>query len=84
MSEPDIADHVVLSSEPTTKQWLFSMIETMKEADLVRMVVTMWAIWHAKRKAVHEDIFQSLMATMGFVNRFLTDLELSRCLAWQC
>jgi hypothetical protein len=78
MSEPDVADHVALSSEQTAKLWLFSMIETMKEADFVRMVVTLWAIWHAKRKAVHEDIFQSPMATMGFVNRFLTDLELSR------
>jgi hypothetical protein len=78
MSEPDIADHVALSSEPSAKLWLFLMIETMKEVDLVRMVVTLWAIWHAKRKAVHEDIFQSPMATMGFVNRFLADLELSR------
>jgi hypothetical protein len=54
------------------------MIETMKEEDLVHMVMTLWAIWHAKRKAVHMDIFQSPMATMGFVNWFLSDLELSR------
>jgi hypothetical protein len=64
-------------SEPTAKRWIFTMIESMKEVDLIRMVVTLWAIWHAKQKAVHEDIFQSSMATVGFVNRFLVDLELS-------
>jgi ribonuclease HI len=38
------------------------------------MLVTLWAIWHAKRKAVHEEIFQSPMATIDFVNKFLGDL----------
>jgi hypothetical protein len=78
LSKPDIVDHVALLPEPTTKLWLFSMIETMKEADLIRMVMTLWEIWHAKRKAVHEEIFQSPMATTGFVNRFIVDLEVSR------
>jgi hypothetical protein len=51
------------------------MIETMKADDLTRMLVTLWAIWHAKRKAIHEEIFQSPMATIGFVNRFLVDID---------
>jgi hypothetical protein len=50
------------------------MIESMKKDDLIRMLVTLWAIWHAKRKAVHEEIFQSPMATIAFVNKFLGDL----------
>jgi hypothetical protein len=51
------------------------MIETMKKEDLVRMLVTLWAIWHAKRKAIHEDVFQIPMATIAFVNRFIEDLN---------
>jgi hypothetical protein len=65
----------VLSSEPAARQWIFSMIETMKKGDLIRMLVTLWVIWHARRKEVQEDVFQSPMATISFVNRFLADLE---------
>jgi hypothetical protein len=50
------------------------MIETMKKTDLIRMLVTMWAIWHAKRKDVHEEVYQSPSATVTFVSRFLEDL----------
>jgi hypothetical protein len=38
----------------------------------------MWAIWHAKRKVIFEEIYQSPMATVAFVNRFLLDLEATR------
>ena len=50
------------------------MIDTMKKDDLVRMLVTLWAIWHAKRKAIPEEIFQSPLSTICFVDRFLEDL----------
>jgi ribonuclease HI len=53
------------------------MFETMKKDDLTRMLVTLWAIWHARRKAIHEEIYQSPMATTSFVNRFLIDLNAS-------
>jgi ribonuclease HI len=36
----------------------------------------LWAIWHARRKAIHEDIWQSPISTMMFVERFLSDLAL--------
>jgi hypothetical protein len=75
LTDEDITEHIVLSSEPAARQWIFSMIETMKKGDLIRMLVTLWAIWHARRKAIHEDVFQSPMATISFVNRFLADLE---------
>jgi ribonuclease HI len=54
------------------------MFETMKPDDLTRMLVTLWAIWHARRKAMHEEIYQSPMATVQFVDRFLLDLEASQ------
>jgi ribonuclease HI len=78
LTAEDITEHIAMSTEPTAKQWLFHMIESMGKDDLTRMLVTLWAIWHAKRKAVHEDIYQSPMATMGFVNNFLSDLAAVR------
>ena len=75
LTEEDIPEHISLSTEPMARQWLFLMIESMKKEDLVRMLTTLWAIWHARRKAIHEEVFQSPMATTAFVNRFLADLE---------
>jgi ribonuclease HI len=54
------------------------MFETMKPDDLTRMLVTLWAIWHARRKAMHEEIYQSPMDTVQFIDRFLLDLEASQ------
>jgi hypothetical protein len=45
--------------------------------DFIRMAVTLWAIWHARRKAIHEDIYQSPQATHQFIESFLHDLSLS-------
>ena len=36
----------------------------------------MWAIWHAKRKAIYERVFQSPLSTHSFVERFMADLAL--------
>jgi hypothetical protein len=61
--------HLILDY-PGARHWLFSMIETMrKKEDLIQLLVKVWTIWHAKRKAFHEDIFQSLFDTMEFVHR---------------
>jgi hypothetical protein len=32
------------------------------------------AIWHARRKAVHEKVFQSPLSTLSFIDRFISDL----------
>ena len=40
-------------------------------------MVTLWALWHAKRKAVYENIFQSPLSTHSFVVRFIADLDLT-------
>jgi hypothetical protein len=55
------------------------MIETIKKKyDLSRLFVMIWAICHSKRKAVHEEIYQSPLATMAFVSGFLEDLDDSK------
>lgn len=57
--------------------WLAVMLKTLKQDDLIRVLVTMWAIWHARRQATHENSFQNLFSTHCFVNHFVHDLELS-------
>jgi hypothetical protein len=66
------------TSELDAKQWLFSMINSLKQDDLNHCLVTLWAIWFARRQAIHEGKFQSPLSTHAFVESFFHDLELAR------
>lgn len=72
--DDQITKHLGATVEPSAKQWLFAMLESLKHEDFIKMVVTLWPIWHARRKATHENIFQSPISTFSFVERFLQDL----------
>lgn len=72
----ELAEHLVATREPSAKQWLFSMIHTLSHGAFVRLAVTLWAIWSSRRKAIHEEIFQSPHATHSFIERFISDLEI--------
>ena len=39
------------------------------------MAVTLWAIWHARRKSIYKHVFQPLMSTHMFIKRFIVELE---------
>jgi hypothetical protein len=41
----------------------------------VRLVVMLWAIWHARRKVIHENTFRSPLSTHSFIEHFVSNLE---------
>ena len=53
------------------------MCTNIPEEDGIRILLTCWATWHARRKAIHEGKFQSPLATMGAVNRLINELQIS-------
>jgi hypothetical protein len=57
--------------------WLKEVLSVLSGDDATRAMVTMWAIWYARRKALNENIFQSPLSTHSFVDRFMADLGLS-------
>ena len=59
LADEEIMEHIHGSEEEAVGDWLATMIETLKHKDQARVFVTLWAIWHARRKAIHENIFQS-------------------------
>ena len=67
LADPVVVEHIRMTTDPSARQWLFSMMQSVAHEEFTRMVVTMWAIWHARRKVIHEEIFQSPMATNQFV-----------------
>src|SRR5688572_17660549 len=52
------------------------MMEVLPYNKLIRVVVRLWAVWHARCKAIYENIFQSSLPTYCFVERFITELEM--------
>jgi hypothetical protein len=63
-----------MTKEPVARHWLFSMMQSLKTKEFTTLVVTMWAIWFARRKVMHEDILQIPMATHLFIQYFLHEL----------
>jgi ribonuclease HI len=70
-----ITEHMMRIAKPDAKQWIFMMINSLDQNDLTRYLVMLWAIWFARRKAIHKEIFQSPLFTYSFVDSFLSDLE---------
>ena len=64
--------------EPEARNWLFTMIDSLSHDQLIRMCVTLWALWHARRKAIHEGVFQSPLSTHCFTDNFLAELNQGR------
>jgi hypothetical protein len=48
-------------------------METLSRDDFACVVVTLWAIWYARRKIIHEEIFSPL-STHLFIENYLRDL----------
>jgi hypothetical protein len=58
--------------------WLAHVFSALASDDLVRVAVTTWAIWYARRRAIHEAAFQFPLSTHSFIGRYIADLELTK------
>ncbi|KAK1611389.1 hypothetical protein QYE76_035062 [Lolium multiflorum] len=69
---------VVNIQEPNARGWLDAAIEALSHEEFTLTAVSLWAIWYARRKAVYEEVYQSPLSTLSFINRFCADLEVQR------
>lgn len=76
LGDDELLEHVISNQNPDARLWLFWLFETTSQQDLTCVLVTMWAIWWARRKAIHEEEFQSPLLTMSFIRRFLEELNI--------
>jgi hypothetical protein len=77
LAKEEIVEHICNVQEQNAKAWLAAVTSSPPKDELTRTMVTLWAIWHAKRKVIYENLFQSPLSTHSFVERFMTDLEVS-------
>jgi ribonuclease HI len=73
--EEELAEHVIMNTSDDARIWLFWLFDTLPECDLARVLVVMWSIWWARRKAIHEDEFQSPLSTHVFIKKYLSELD---------
>ena len=74
LADEEMTEHMSQVQEPEARNWLFTMFDTLPQDQLTRMCVTLWALWHARRKAIHEGVFQSPLSTHCFVDSFISEL----------
>lgn len=75
LSDPVLVAKMAENTEPREKNWIFQLNEVLEHKLYTKMVVTLWAIWYARRQAIHEGIFQSPMHTSSFVGSYINELE---------
>ncbi|KAE8788950.1 hypothetical protein D1007_36964 [Hordeum vulgare] len=74
----ELVEHMLANAEPDAKSWLFSMRSSVSATEMTKITVTLWAIWFARRKLIHEGEHQNPGATLAFVNRYIAELELNK------
>ncbi|XP_073354033.1 uncharacterized protein [Aegilops tauschii subsp. strangulata] len=74
--DDELAQTLATNTEPKAKQWLFTLMSALSHESFVKLSVTLWAIWAARRKAIHEGLFQSPQTINGFINRYLQELKM--------
>lgn len=57
--EEEIVEHLCLVQKIGARDWLMSLLKSPDHKKIVKVVVRLWAIWYTRRKAIHENIFQS-------------------------
>lgn len=75
LAESELVEKMVMTTEPHAKQWLFTMFNLLSHVECTEMVVTLWSIWYAQRKAIYDYEFQSPQATHGFIMHYKYELD---------
>lgn len=74
LEDADLVAMMDGTREPNAKQWIFSVLDNLPHDGFIKIVVTLWAIWHSRRKALHEQIFQSPLVMHNFMKRYIREL----------
>ena len=75
LATKEVAEQVSITNHVKAKEWIFKLIEKMPVNEMTEILVTLWAIWHTRRKVIHENIIQSPLSTRSFIERFMADIE---------
>lgn len=72
--DEDLVEHMIACSHDDARLWLIELQDSMNNEEFVKVLVTLWSIWWVRRKAIHEERFQSPLTTLSFITSYLGDL----------
>lgn len=75
LADDQLTEHLCISVCPDAREWIFHLIDTTSHAEFTQILLTLWAIWLARRKAIHESIFLSPLSTHSFVIKLMAELQ---------
>ena len=78
LAPEELVHHMLERGEENPKDWLFAIHEILTKELFDRLVVSLWAIWGARRKAIYEDIHKSPYAIHSFIKSYLDETKLLR------
>jgi hypothetical protein len=50
LEKDEITEHICHIEDQDARGWLVAVMQSLKHEDLIRVTVTLWAIWYARRK----------------------------------
>lgn len=56
-AKDDMVEHMIMTRITNAKLWLATVHDLLQREDFTKMVVTLWAVWYARRKAIYEQEF---------------------------
>lgn len=77
LRDDDLVIPLIGDETPNARLWLFGLCKTLKQDQMMAALVTLWAVWWARRKAIHEEEFQSPLSTHLFIERYLDEIRAS-------
>ena len=78
MQGEELLEFIAQAQQGDARGWIHEAIAVLHHENLMRLVVTLWAIWYARRKVIHEELFQSPLSTHSFVEKFLSELNMEK------
>lgn len=82
LAPEELVQHMVEREEENPKEWLFAIHDLLSQEVFDQLVVTLWALWGVRRKAVHENLFQPPHSVNSFISSYLSELQLSNAKCW--
>jgi len=65
--DEDITELIANLHISDPKNWIFFMCSNVPKNDRIRILITCWAIWQARRKTIYDGIFQSPSSVMVMI-----------------
>jgi ribonuclease HI len=76
LKENDIMLPLMSDETHDPRLWLFNLSRTLTQSDFIEVLVTLWSIWWARRKLIHEGEQQAPLSMHLFIERYMNELKI--------